>query len=464
MRKTALLFSLLLSTSSLYAQMARLSGKVAKAEQDSILVVVTPNPLSAQEAQSRSGLNPQGEFALSVPLAKPTVADLVYDEEAVSIFLQPGDALEVRFQASDFIGTLKFKGTGANENNFLAAYYLKFVENEDYQVLPENISLKETAFIEFLDLRKKDQLQFLEKYHARTPLSAAFQSYIQAEIEYSWANDRLTFTDLKQKVKGGAKMTLSPGYYDYLGQVTLNNPGAAGSPAYTDFLKNYLHFQAALGQHQKTDRDYYQVIYNLAKEKLSGEPRNLLLAHTLHQSIKNGPIQYTNLIFRDFEKLNTNQDLKDFLAGTYDVSKAFALGSPAPGFRLKTAAGKEVSLSDFQGKVVYLSFWNSKCGLCQMDQPYTQELEKELAGKNVVFVNIGMDEDEALWRSSVSRRKLQGLQLYGGQQPDLLKQYKVADMPGYYLLDTDGTFISTRPRRPSHDGAGTEILQALRQK
>jgi hypothetical protein len=69
-----------------------------------------------------------------------------------------------------------------------------------------------------------------------------------------------------------------------------------------------------------------------------------------------------------------------------------------------------------------------------------------------------------LWRSSVSRRKLQGLQLYGGQQPDLLKQYKVADMPGYYLLDTDGTFISTRPRRPSHDGAGTEILQALRQK
>jgi thiol-disulfide isomerase/thioredoxin len=463
MRKSALLFSLLLSTFSLYAQMARLTGKITKAEADSILVVVNPNPLSAQEAQSRSGLT-QGEFALSVPLRQPTIADLVYEEDAVSIFLQPGDQLDVRFHASDFLKTLKFKGPGANENNFLVAYSLKFLENDDYQVLPENISLTEKAFIAFLDLRKKDQLLFLEKYAAKMPLSPAFQHYIGAEIEYNWANDRLTFAELKQRVKGGAKMPLSPAYYDYLGQVTLNNPAAAGSHAYTEFLKNYLHFQAAAGQHRKTDRDYYQVIYNLGKEKLTGEPRSLLLAHTLYESMKHGPIQYTNLLFRDFEKLNTNKELNDFLAGTYDVSKAFAPGSPAPGFQLKSLAGKEVSLADFKGKVVYLNFWSSKCGLCQLDLPYAQELEKELAGKNVVFVNIGMDADEASWRLSVNRRKLQGLQLYGGQQPDLLKQYKVADVPAYYLLDTDGAFISTKARRPSNDGAGTEILQALRQE
>jgi thiol-disulfide isomerase/thioredoxin len=461
MRKTALLFSFLLATCSLYAQTARLSGKVARAEADSILVAVNPNPLSAQEAQSPSGISPQGDFAISVPLQGATMADLVYGEEAVSIFLQPGDQLEVRFNAADMLKTLRFKGQGANENNFLVAYYLKFVENDDYQVLPENISLTETAFIEFLDLRKKDQLLFLEKYQAKTPLSPAFQHYIRAEIDYTWANDRLMFADLKQRVKGGARMALSPAYYHYLGQVTLNNPQALGSPAYTDFLKNYLHFQAAAAQHRKTDRDYYQVLFNLAKEKLTGGPRSLLLAYALHENMKSGPIQYTNQMFRDFEKLNTNKDLNDFLAGTYDVNKAFALGSPAPHFRLRSASGKEMSLADFKGKVVYLNFWTSHCGPCQMDLPYAQELEKELADKNVVFVHIGMDADEALWRSAVTRRKLQGLQLYGGQQRELLKQYKVADMPAYYLLDTDGTFISTKARRPSNDGASAEILQAL---
>jgi thiol-disulfide isomerase/thioredoxin len=466
MRKFTLLFALSLftfscATSSLYAQIAQLRGKISQAEADSIMVVVNPNPLSAQEAQSASGLSPQGEFAISVPLGLPTVADLVYEEEVVSIFLQPGDQLEVRFHADDVLKTLKFKGRGANENNFLAAYNLKFVENDDYQVLPENISLTETAFIDFLDLRKKDQLQFLEKYQAKAPLSPAFQHYIRAEIAYSWANDRLTFAELRQRVKGGAKIALSPAYYDFLGQVSLNNPQALGSSAYTGFLKNYLHFQAAQDRHHQKDPNYYQVIYNLAKEKLSGEPRNLLLAHTLHESMKHGPIQYTNLMFRDFEQLNTNKDLHDFLASRYDVNKAFALGSPAPDFQLSSLAGKQVSLADLKGKVVYLNFWGSQCGLCQLDLPYAQELEKELAGKNVVFVYIGMDADEEKWRLAVTRRKLQGLQLYGGQQPELLKQYKVAEAPAYYLLDTDGTFITTKAKRPSNDGAGTEILQAL---
>jgi thiol-disulfide isomerase/thioredoxin len=463
MQKFTLLFSFLLSTFSLFAQSAQLSGKVAHAEADSLLVVVNPNPLSAREAQSSGGINARGEFVLSVPLRRATVADLVYEEEAVSIFLQPGDQLEARFNANDFLKTLKFKGRGAHENNFLVAYYLKFLENDDYQVLPDNISLNEAAFTEFLDLRKKDQLLFLERYQAQAPLSEAFQHYIGAEIAYSWANDRLTFAELKQRVKGGPKMALSPTYYDFLDQVTLNNPQATGSHAYTEFLKNYLHFQATRAQHQRNDRDYYQVLYNLAKEKLTGEPRNLLLAHTLHQSMKNGPIQYTNQMFADFEKLNTNQDLNDFLSGAYEVSQDFALGSPAPDFRLPSLRGKEMSLADFKGKVVYLNFWSSKCGLCQLDLPYARELEKELAGKEVVFVNIGMDADEALWRSAVDRRQLQGVQLYGGRQPELLKQYKVDDVPAYYLLDTDGTFISTKARRPSNDGAGAQILQALGQ-
>lgn len=462
MRKTALLSFFFLSSFYLQAQTARLSGKVSRAEADSLLVVVNPNPLSAQEAQSAGEIDEQGNFALTVPLKQPTMADLVYEEDAVSLFLEPGQELEARFSASDMLGTLKFKGKGANENNFLVAFYLKFMENEDYQVLPENISLTETAFIEFLDLRKKDQLQFLEKNLTRAPLSQDFQRYIRAEIEYSWANDRLTWVELKQKVKGGAAMKLSSGYYDFLNQVKLNNPEAGASPAYAGFLKSYLTFQAAASGHRPGDRDYYQVLYKLGKEKLAGEARNLLLAHTLHESMKHGAIQYTNLMFQDFEKLNTNKDLNDFLASTYEVSRAFALGSPAPAFRLAALSGKTVSLADLKGKVVYLNFWSSQCGLCQLDLPYAQELERNLADKNVVFVHIGMDADEAQWRNAVGRRKLQGLQLYGGGQPELLKQYKVTDVPAYYLLDTDGTFISTKARRPSNAEAGTQILQALR--
>jgi thiol-disulfide isomerase/thioredoxin len=111
--------------------------------------------------------------------------------------------------------------------------------------------------------------------------------------------------------------------------------------------------------------------------------------------------------------------------------------------------------------MVYLNFWNSKCGLCQMDLPYALELERELANENVVFVNVGMDENEGYWLESVTRRKLKGVQLYGGNQEDVLKAYKVVDLPSYFLIDTDGTFISTKAKRPSNAGAKDMLIHAM---
>jgi len=113
--------------------------------------------------------------------------------------------------------------------------------------------------------------------------------------------------------------------------------------------------------------------------------------------------------------------------------------------------------------VVYLNFWSSKCPLCQLDLPYTRELEKEMADKNVVFVNIGVD-DEELWQYAVKNRKLTGIQLFAENKEVLLQQYKVPSLPAYYLIDTDGTFIQTKAKRPSNDGVEADIRQALGKK
>ena len=161
MKKHLLLFSFLLLGHLSLAQRAVLFGKLNRPESDSIQVAVNPNPLSAQEALSVSKVSAEGVFAVDVPLKDATTADFVYEKESVSLFLQPGNELEVKFTAGSMTKTLKFKGKGANENNFLLAYNKKFIENEDYQVLPENITLNEKSFIEFLDYRRADELIFL---------------------------------------------------------------------------------------------------------------------------------------------------------------------------------------------------------------------------------------------------------------------------------------------------------------
>ena len=44
-------------------------------------------------------------------------------------------------------------------------------------------------------------------------------------------------------------------------------------------------------------------------------------------------------------------------------------GSIAPDFTLKSLDGREVSLSDFRGSVVFLNFWRTDCVPCAAEMP-----------------------------------------------------------------------------------------------
>lgn len=67
-----------------------------------------------------------------------------------------------------------------------------------------------------------------------------------------------------------------------------------------------------------------------------------------------------------------------------------AIGKPAPAFKLKDVNGKDVSLSDFAGKIVVLEAANAGCPVCKRHAA-AKTAEKTLANfkdKGVVWINI----------------------------------------------------------------------------
>lgn len=81
----------------------------------------------------------------------------------------------------------------------------------------------------------------------------------------------------------------------------------------------------------------------------------------------------------------------------YDIEKPGALnGVTAPDFSGKTLSGNNVQLSALRGKVVVLNFWFIACAPCRTEVTPLNEVVKQFAGKDVVFISVAQDNEADL--------------------------------------------------------------------
>ncbi|WP_299989992.1 TlpA disulfide reductase family protein [uncultured Pontibacter sp.] len=459
-RMLILLLACMLATHSLLAQgTVTITGKVQKGQEDDIFIASLPSLLFPEEQRTFAEIN-NGRFRLELPVSKPLTVELVYGNESAPLYLEPGFELQVTFSAGKMLKTLKYSGQGANENNYLTLHAYRFDEEEDYQTLPDNVKLSEKEFLQFLDYRREDQLAIFEKRIAAKPVSEYFRQLILAEIDYSYANDRLTFFNMRELMRLPVQLTPSTGYFDFLQQLDMEQLASLEAISFPAFLRNYIKFIGEQAQLDAGDIHYYKKTYEQVSHTLQGQAKVMAQAYLIRQSLQQGNVLHVPAMLQDFRQHKAVADVYATLLQQYESHPGLGIGSAAPDFSLRDINGQLVSLSDFKGKIVYLSFWRTDCGLCMVEQPHAQELARKLQPHDVVLINIGVDEQEQSWRSVVQSRGLGGVQLYlKGQGHELARQYGLKDVPAYFLIDEDGTILSTKPRRPIDREAEKEILQ-----
>jgi len=127
-------------------------------------------------------------------------------------------------------------------------------------------------------------------------------------------------------------------------------------------------------------------------------------------------------------------------APTKSITDAIKLA--ALDFKLVDLNGKEVSLSDFKGKKVFLNFWASWCPPCISEMPDIEKLYTETKDSDLVILAVNLGEDKATVKAFSDTNKYNFKILLDTDQ-SVGKQYNISAIPTSYFIDKEGNIVST---------------------
>ncbi len=115
-------------------------------------------------------------------------------------------------------------------------------------------------------------------------------------------------------------------------------------------------------------------------------------------------------------------------------------GDKVPAFTLKNTEGKNVSLSDFKGKVIVVDFWATWCGPCRRGIPDLISLQKEFKDELVV---IGISLDRETVKDVVPFVKKNEINypiVYGNEE--VVNQFGgIQAIPTSFVIDKNGNIV-----------------------
>ncbi|MDR2885155.1 MAG: TlpA family protein disulfide reductase [Rikenellaceae bacterium] len=138
-----------------------------------------------------------------------------------------------------------------------------------------------------------------------------------------------------------------------------------------------------------------------------------------------------------------------------------SVGKPAPGFTMRNAAGRNVSLKDFRGRWVLVQFWASWCPHCRAEAPALVELYTRFAGSDFEMVGVALDRSRADWLAQIEAggRTWPQLSDLKGWDSQVAKLYGVSAIPANFLIDPQGRIVAVNLRGAALTDALAGVLK-----
>ena len=402
-------------------------------------------------------IDAQGAFSDTLKGIVPGFYTFSVGDNRSTVYIEPGYALSMQLNATEFDETLLYRGIGNPENNYLAQKMLlqkRLVPILNYKYLG---SLDEKAFLIKIDSIQRLQKELLNK---QKDLNPGFVELENGNILYGWANMMHDYEAYRRYVGEDKEFKVSAEYPDFHAKLDPENEKLAAVNSYKNYWQKYYNIKANPNKDPNDDSVTPSYLNLVSKEVKSPVIKNNLLYAEAKYAIT-----YTNDLqnyYNSFIANTSNEVHKKEISDTYNKLMKLSKGKPSPSFEnYENFDGGSTSLNDLRGKYVYIDVWATWCGPCIREIPSLKELIKNHEGKNIAFMSISVDKqkDHGKWKEMVKEKDMKGIQLFAPKdwESDFIKEYSIMGIPRFILIDPNGNIVNANAPKPSD----TELANLL---
>lgn len=443
----ALLYLLIFQASA--QNEALITVNIANSTVDTLKCTLTVNTITRNKTEIKIPRK-NNTFSASLPLINSTFLTLSDGKNVIEGIIEPEDKLTISYDAKKFDSTLTFSGRGSKKLALCVSY-----KKSHYVSLPEKIkSYPKSAkslenFYQHLDsletslLKKLDEVMF--------SVSSSTFNLMKGEIKgitllnKYYGLEKILNTNI-QKASTNTSLGLSESKKNEIKDLLSFNNSYYLSPHYLKAVYYILTMEykglAASNKISKGLEEKYKYLNSKLDEQLKVPVISMFILADMEEETDQEGI--FSVISKTFSNHLTSE-FKPFLEKEYAL---FRVGKKAPDFTVQDLDGKKVTLNDFKGKVVYLSFWFSGNSPSHTLLNKLRVVKEHFKNNNdIVFLTISIDSREVLFRT-VTSYKILGYHCFTegkGNEHPVISAYTVTKFPTNYIIDKTGYFYSTLP-------------------